>query len=180
MAGTRIVLPTRTVTEGDELRLGRWRLRVARVEHGHTEGDLVLWNERHRIVWAGGLVYQHRVPELAQGQLDGWLAALERLQAQRPRHLISTLWSPAPSHEAPPPALAATRAYLAALREQTLRAMDQGVQPQEIDKVELPAFRDWAGYGARHGFNVLRAWRELEPVWMDRSASPPSAQDVGR
>jgi glyoxylase-like metal-dependent hydrolase (beta-lactamase superfamily II) len=169
MAGTRIVLPTRTVTEGDELRLGRWRLRVARVEHGHTEGDLVLWNERYRIVWAGGLVYQRRVPELAQGQLDGWLAALERLQAQRPRHLISTLWSQAPSPEKSPPALAATRAYLEALREQTLRAMDQGVQPQEIDKVELPAFRDWAGYGARHGFNVLRAWRELEPVWMEQA-----------
>jgi glyoxylase-like metal-dependent hydrolase (beta-lactamase superfamily II) len=169
MAGTRIVLPTRTVARGDELRLGRWRLHVAQVEHGHTEGDLVLWDATHRIVWAGGLVYQDRVPELAQGRLDGWLAALERLQAQRPQHLISTVWSQAPSREEPPPALAKTRVYLEALREQTLRAMNQGVQPQETDKVELHAFRDWAGYPARHGFNVLRAWRELEPVWMDQA-----------
>jgi glyoxylase-like metal-dependent hydrolase (beta-lactamase superfamily II) len=169
MAGTQIVLPTRTVRPGDELRLGPWRLRVDRVEHAHTEGDLVLWNDRHRIAWAGGLVYQGRVPELAQGQLDGWLAALERLQARRPQHLISTVWSPAPSHGAPPPALAETRGYLLALREQTLRAMDGGAQPQETGKVELPAFRDWAGYQSRHGFNVMRAWRELEPVWMDRA-----------
>jgi glyoxylase-like metal-dependent hydrolase (beta-lactamase superfamily II) len=169
MAGTQIVLPTRTLAEGDALALGRWRLRVVRVEHGHTEGDLVLWSERHRIVWAGGLVYGGRVPELAQGQLDGWLGALDQLQALRPRHLISTVWSKAPSRGKSPPALAGTRSYLVSLREQTLRAMDEGIQPQETDKVELPAFRHWAGYGARHGFNVLRAWRELEPTWMDQA-----------
>lgn len=180
MAGTQIVLPTRTLAEGDVLRLGHWRLRVTRVEHGHTEGDLVLWNARHRIAWAGGLVYDSRVPELAQGQLQGWLAALDRLQAQRPQHLISTAWSQAPSRGLPPPALAATRAYLQGLREQTLRAMDEGVQPQETGKVELPAFRHWAGYGARHGFNVLRAWRELEPLWMDQAPPLSSAEDVRR
>ena len=170
MAGTQITLPTRTVQAGDVLRLGRWRFQVVRVEHGHTEGDLVLWNAKHRILWAGGLVYGDRVPELAQGRLDGWLDALDRLQARRPRHLISTVWSTAPSREGPPPALVATRSYLAALRERTLRAMDEGVQPQETGQVALPAFRHWAGYDARHGFNVLRAWRELEPVWMDRTA----------
>jgi glyoxylase-like metal-dependent hydrolase (beta-lactamase superfamily II) len=180
MAGTQIVLPTRTVAQGDVVALGRWRLRVARVEHGHTEGDLVLWSERHRIVWAGGLVYQDRLPELAQGRLDGWLAALDHLQALRPRHVISTTWSSAPARAAAPPALSATRDYLAALRARTLVAMDLGAQPQEIGTVALPAYEGWAGYGARHGFNVLRAWRELEPVWMDRPAPPPSAEDVGR
>lgn len=179
MAGTRTVLPTRVVKQGDVLRLGRWRLRVARVEHGHTDGDLVLWNQKHRIVWAGGLVYGGRVPELAQGRLDGWLEALDRLQALQPQHLVSTVWSPAPA-QGPPPALAATRRYLVALRQQTLHAMDQGAQPQETEKVALPAFSDWAGYAQRHGFNVLRAWRELEPVWMDRPAPPASTQELGR
>lgn len=176
MTGTRIVLPTRTLSEGEVLRLGRWRLRVMRVEHAHTEGDLVLWDAQHRVVWAGGLVYQNRVPELAQGQLDSWIAALDRLQALAPRQVIATTWSVASASE-PPAALQDTRAYLGALREKTLQAMDEGAQPQETDRVALPAFRDWAGYSARHGFNVLRAWRELEPVWMDRQ---PSAQEVGR
>lgn len=176
MAGTQIVLPTRTLSEGEVLRLGRWRLRVMRVEHAHTEGDLVLWDAGQRVLWAGGLVYQDRVPELAQGHLDGWIAALDRLQALAPRQVIATVWSVAPA-SGPPPALQATRAYLAALRETTLQAMDAGGQPQEIHRVALPAFHGWAGYEARHGFNVLRAWRELEPVWMDRQ---PSAQEVGR
>jgi glyoxylase-like metal-dependent hydrolase (beta-lactamase superfamily II) len=177
MAGTQIVLPTRTLSEGEVLRVGRLRLRVMRVEHGHTEGDLVLWEARSKLLWAGGLVYQDRVPELAQGQLGGWLSALDRLQALVPRQLIANVWSIAPGNGEPPPALPATRAYLQALREATLRAMDEGVQPQDTGKVALPAFSDWAGYEARHGFNVLRAWRELEPEWMDR---PPSGQDVRR
>lgn len=176
MAGTQIVLPTRTLSEGEVLRLGPWRLRVMRVEHAHTEGDLVLWDARHRVLWAGGLVYQGRVPELAQGQLDGWIAALDRLIALAPRQVVSTTWSVAPATGSPP-ALQETRAYLAALREKTLQAMDAGGQPQEIDRVALPAFRGWAGYEARHGFNVLRAWRELEPVWMDQQ---PSAQQIRR
>lgn len=177
MAGTRIVLPTRTLAEGEVLRVGRLRLQVMRVEHGHTEGDLVLWEVRSKLLWAGGLVYQDRVPELAQGQLRGWLSALDRLQALAPHHVISTVWSTAPAEGGPPPALPATRAYLQALREATLRAMDEGVQPQDTGRVALPAFSGWAGYEARHGFNVLRAWRELEPEWMDRL---PSAQDVRR
>jgi glyoxylase-like metal-dependent hydrolase (beta-lactamase superfamily II) len=176
IAGTRIVLPTRTLSEGEVLRLGPWRLRVLRVEHGHTEGDLVLWDARHRILWAGGLVYQDRVPELAQGHLDGWIEALDRLEALRPRQVVSTVWSRARGG-ASPPALVDTRRYLAALRASTLQVMDEGGQPQDTDRVALPAFRDWAGYEARHGFNVLRAWRELEPVWMDRR---PSSEEVGR
>jgi hypothetical protein len=90
--------------------------------------------------------------------------------------VIATTWSVAPASGSAP-ALQDTRAYLGALREKTLRAMDEGGQPQEIERVALPAFHGWAGYEARHGFNVLRAWRELEPVWMDRQ---PSAEEVGR
>ena len=172
MAGTHIVLPSRTLAVGDRLRVGLLSLRVQAVENGHTEGDLVLWSARHRVLWAGGLVYDGRVPELAQGSLDGWLAALPRLQALRPRQVIGTVWSRAPAAEAPPPALGATERYLKGLRARVLLAMDQGHQPQETAWGELPAYRDWAGYSERHGFNLQRAWRELEPVWMEQGAAP--------
>ena len=157
----------------ERLRVGLLSLRVQAIEPGHTEGDLVLWNARHRVLWAGGLVYDGRVPELAQGSLDGWLAALPRLLALRPQQVIGTVWSRAPAAEAPPPALGATERYLKGLRARVLLAMDQGHQPQETAWGDLPAYRDWAGYSERHGFNLQRAWRELEPVWMEQGA--PSA-----
>jgi glyoxylase-like metal-dependent hydrolase (beta-lactamase superfamily II) len=183
MAGTQIVLPGRTLAAGEVLRVGRRELRVMRVEQGHTEGDLVLWDAAERVLWAGGLAYQDRVPELAQGRLDDWLAALERLLALRPAVVVSAVVSRATEPQGVPAALLATRSYLRALRAGILQAMDAGRQPQDTEVVDLPAFRHWAGYAERHGFNVQRAWRELEPVWMEQGASPPgpgSAQGVGR
>lgn len=183
MAGTQIVLPNHTLVPGDTLRLGHHRLQVMPTEQGHTEGDLVLWHPAHRVLWAGGLVYEARLPELAQGQVDGWLAALVRLRALQPAVVVSATLSRATAPGAVPPALIATQSYLQALRDGVLQAMDGGRQPTEAGVVELPAYRSWAGYVERHAFNVQRAWRELEPVWMDRPASPAgggSAQDVGR
>jgi glyoxylase-like metal-dependent hydrolase (beta-lactamase superfamily II) len=184
MAGTRIVLPGRTLVAGDELRVGQHVLKVLPVEQGHTEGDLLLWHAARRLLWAGGLVYEGRVPELAQGRLDDWLAALQRLQALLPAVVISTGVSRAGLSGEVPAALLATQTYLRDLRAGVLQAMDAGRQPQEPGVVVLPAHRSWVGYAERHDFNVQRAWRELEPVWMDQGPTPApaagSAQDIGR
>ncbi|MEZ5702121.1 MAG: MBL fold metallo-hydrolase [Burkholderiaceae bacterium] len=169
MAGTGIVLPDRVLQAGDVLPVGRMRLVVQPFERGHSEGDLVLWNPAHRVVWVGGLVYSRRVPELAQGRLDDWLVALDHLEALAPAHVVSAAVSSRERAGDLPEALGETRAYLMALRQGVLQAMDEGHQPQEAGLVPLPAFSSWAGYAQRHAFNVQRAWRELEPVWMDRA-----------
>lgn len=181
MSNTRIVLPDRTLVEGDVLRVGPHRLQVRRIEQGHTDADLVLWDERRRLLWAGGLVYGLRLPELAQGSVDGWLAALDRLAALRPVVVMANTVSRAESTGHLPPALLRTRAYLNDLREGVLQAMDDGRQAHEFGASTLPAYGGWAGYAERQGFNAQRAWRELEPVWMGRGPDGPSVpQDTGR
>jgi len=172
MAGTRIVLPTRTLREGEVLRLGPYRLEVMPTERGHTDGDLVLWDARRRLLWVGGLVYGQRLPELAQGSLAGWRAALDRLSALRPAVVLGNTVSVAAAPDALPHALDATRAYLDDLRSAVLLAMDAGQQAHEAGQLSLPAYAGWAGYAERQGFNAQRAWRELEPVWMDRTDPP--------
>lgn len=169
MAGTTIVWPTHTLAEGDVLALGDARLRVQQVEQGHTEGDLVLWWSGPRVLLAGGLVVDGRLPELAQGSLDGWLAALGRLAALRPRWVVGGGVTTADG-------IAATERYLSTLRREVLAAMDAGRLAGERDLVPMPAWRHWAGHAERQGFNVQRAWRELEPVWMQ----PASPQQIGR
>lgn len=173
MENTRIVLPDATLETGMVLRVGQRELTVWAVEQGHTEGDLVLWDALHGVLFAGGLVYGHRIPELAQGQVDAWLAALDRLALLPVRELIGATWSRGGGGR-PPPAIGSTRGYLGALRSGVLRAMDQGAMAQDTSAVPLPGYSDWAGYVERHGFNVLRAWRELEPVWMEQDAASPA------
>lgn len=168
MAGTRIVWPSRVLRAGEVVRVGPHRLRVLPPAPGHTESDLVLWDEASRVVWAGGLVYNQRLPELAQGGVDAWLLALDRIAALQPRHAIGHAVSSSRKDGELPPAMVATRAYLTELRALVLKAMDEGRHAGEGGVITMPAYAAWAGYGERQGFNVQRAWRELEPVWMER------------
>lgn len=178
MAGTRIVLPFHRLTPGTELMWGPHRLQVLPVEQGHTDGDLVLWLPAVRWLWAGGLAYDARVPELAQGSVQAWLSALDRLLALRPHGVVAATVSVASAADRVPPALLATRGYLAALRDMVWAAMDAGASPHDTALLELPAYAQWAGYSARHGFNAQRAWRELEPAWMVRV--PPAQPTPGQ
>lgn len=172
MADTRIVWPSRVLQAGEVLRIGPHRLRVLPPAPGHTESDLVLWDEASRVVWTGGLVYDQRLPELAQGGVDAWLLALDRIAALQPRHAIGNTVSSSVGPESLPPALGVTRAYLTELRALVLKAMDEGRYAGETGAINMPAFKEWAGHAQRQGFNVQRAWREMEPVWMERGAPP--------
>jgi glyoxylase-like metal-dependent hydrolase (beta-lactamase superfamily II) len=172
LAGTTTVLPTRTLTDGDVLAVGGQHVHIKRVANAHTDDDLLLWLPQPRVLWAGGLAYEGRLPELAQGSLLGWLSALDAIAALQPQVVIGNTTSLAESGRVP--ALDDTRRYLLALHDAVWAAMDQGQHASEATAIALPQFAGWAGYTQRQGFNVLRAWRELEPVWL---RSPP---DVGR
>lgn len=173
MAGTSIVLPTQTLRKGDTLAVGEISMVVVDVALAHTEGDLVLWWPQEKVAWVGGLVYDRRVPELAQGQLVPWVHTLDRVAALEPTVLVGVAFDRVDSVEGKLRSLLQTRAYLAALFEQIWHAMDEGMQANEAQqKLHLPEYSAWVGYAERQGFNVLRAWRELEPRWMD---APPDS-----
>ena len=184
MAQSRIVLPNRILSEGSTLQVGRIRLKVMLVQNAHTESDLLLWEPGRRVLWAGGLLYEGRIPELAQGSLNGWLDALPRLRALHPAVVVSAALSVAPDAASLPSILEATGHYLQLLRLSVLQAMDAGLDGSDVQALSLPDYAGWVGYRQRHGFNVQRAWRELEPEWMElaRPSSPfsSSVPDVGR
>ncbi|WP_342130948.1 MBL fold metallo-hydrolase [Hydrogenophaga sp. OTU3427] len=170
LAGTTVVWPHRALAHGERLTVGRQQLQVLRVAQAHTEDDLLLWWPAQRVLWAGGLVYGDRLPELAQGSLSGWLRALTVIDALRPQVVIGGTASSAEGGRVP--TLESTRRYLRALRDAVWAAMDSGRHASEAATLALPDFAHWAGYAQRQGFNVLRAWRELEPLWMNKGEAP--------
>lgn len=184
MAGTAIVLPDRQLIDGEEISVGRLRLRVLVAPHAHTESDLMLWLAPSRVLWAGGLVYDGRVPELAQGSVSGWLAALQRMALLQPQVVVATVVSVAPDATSLPPALGATRDYLRALWRTLWQAMEAGLHAGEAPAAAWARYKNWVGFNERQGFNVQRAWRELESIWIGRAgadlgADCDSVPDVG-
>ncbi len=162
---TQIVLPLHTLRDGDTLapELPDWQ--VQEHPNAHTESDLVLWNPALRVLVAPSLVYGQRLPELAQGSVQGWLTALEALMALQPDTWVGTQPSPLA-----PRSLESTYSYLCDLSHLVWQAMDRGLSPNDADNLQLPNYQHWAGYGQRHRFNVQRAWREWEPRWMANHA----------
>ncbi len=165
MEGTQIVLPRHTLQNGSILAPALTNWQVQEHRHAHTESDLVLWNPQLSVLLAPSLVYGQRLPELAQGSVQGWLTALDALAALRPQVWVGTQ----PSTLAPE-SLEQTRQYLCDLSHLVWQAMDQGLTPNDAHALHLSAYQQWAGYAQRHVFNVQRAWREWEPRWMAQDA----------
>ena len=173
LAGTAVRLPEANLRHGQQLASDSGRWQIMEFSAAHSDSDLVLWNEEQRLLVAPSLVYQGRLPELAQGTLLGWLATLRQLHRLRPawvlgqqasRHADQTGTVVAGS------ALAASHGYLCALAQGVTAALELGRsanEATEAPELALPAYAGWAGHAERQGFNVQRAWRELEPHWMN-------------
>ncbi len=173
MRGTTIVLPDRRVVAGDRLRLTAKPWEVLEFERAHSLSDLVLWEPEHRTLIAAGLVYQRRLPVLAQGSVSGWIRALDRLLALRPNQVIAATEGDVRDIES-------TRAYLCDLEAVVWRGLELGQDAVAVGQLEMPRYTGWAGYRTRHTFNVQRAWRELEPLWMRGDRPACSAPDIAR
>jgi glyoxylase-like metal-dependent hydrolase (beta-lactamase superfamily II) len=170
-------LPGHVLAPGDVLQVGDQRVEVRVAADAHTESDLLLWLPARRVLWAGGLVSDARVPELAQGSVGGWLEALDsiaRLQPA-PEVVIGTGISQAFGGH-PAEAVVATRSYLEQLRAQLRTALDAGLHGTEPEVTAAMNPGRWVGFKAQHAFNVQRAWREVEAQWMSGSgASKPGS-----
>ncbi|MEK7346208.1 MAG: hypothetical protein AAB176_10985 [Pseudomonadota bacterium] len=200
MQGTRIVLPSHTLHDGQSLQAGGRLWQVIEMPQAHTESDLVLWSRGTRdgqrqdggvhkgeamepgIVLAGGLV-DGRWPVLAQGRVLGWLQALDRLQAMQPDWLIGQHVVAGPQQVLP--VLQRQRDYLCGLLGHAWRRLEQGQSESEgVQGLSVPAHwpapeaKDAPAWRQQHLFNQLRAWREAELLWLERQAWPASCGSV--
>jgi len=188
LKGTHIVLPDRVLQEGQSLVMAgrQWEVRVMR--QAHTESDLVLWAAAEGIALVGGLVDGDRLPVLAQGRVLGWLHALDEIQTWQPQWLIGQHLVSGPGHARV--SLQRQRSYLCDLVRTAWQGMNAGLSEAEaLQSLKLsPVWSagEMSQQEARrqqHQFNQLRAWREIEPLWMARQPWPAqcgSAPDIGR
>ena len=178
LRGTRIRLPNQQLRDGEWLWAGGRAWQVIEMQQAHTESDLVLWHAQERIALAGPLVDGARLV-LAQGSVQGWLDALEHLEAMQPQWLIGQHL--VVQGEAVTRALTAQRRALCLLVQQAWQGLEKGWTESEV----MQQATDLTGSEAERRlqrFNLLRAWREMEGRWMAQQAMPSvcSIPDIGR
>lgn len=172
LRATRTVLPKQVLREGETLRAGGRVWQVLALPAAHTESDLALWSAADGILIAGGLLDGHGLV-LAQGSVTGWLNALDRLQALQPQwllgqHLVS-------SSTQVRTAFAAQRAALCRLVHWSWQGLESGWSETEaLTRLEVQGSPDAQ---RQQRFNLLRAWREMEALWLGQAPMPEACRD---
>ena len=79
MARLKILVPTMTVDERIDLHESMLNLELLYLGRGHTDGDLVLFIPKDRIVFTGDLFYNSALPYTQDASLLEWVATLGEL-----------------------------------------------------------------------------------------------------
>jgi glyoxylase-like metal-dependent hydrolase (beta-lactamase superfamily II) len=160
IAGTEVVLPTRTFDHKEVLKLGGREIDLLHVHGGHTPGDSVVWLPKEGVLFAGDLVFVDRLlGVLPFSNAGDWLASFHDMEQLNPRVIV-------PGHgEVCDLAKARhdTRDYLSFLIEHMRQAVVNFVDLQEaIDGLDQSAWSSLPNYSLLKGGNASRVYLEME------------------
>lgn len=161
MAGSAVIAPDRVVDGAATLAEAGRPLELLFPGHASGPGDVALWDPARRVLFAGGLVENGRVPAIDDADLPGWQRALTALAALQPKVVV-----PAHGDAAGPEAITATAAYLRALDERARTLLADSASLIDVpEAAALPAYAGWDEYEVIHRRNAsiafLRAERAL-------------------
>lgn len=143
---TRLVAADVWIDQNKTLRVGGVEFRISRVGPAHAHEDLIVYVPSEKVLFAGDLIFQGRIPFVGNADSRGWMNALDQIQKIKPKIVV-------PGHGTySTNALADvkfTRDYLAYLREV------MGPAARDLDPFEEAyAKADWSEYD---GMPLFRA-----------------------
>ena len=161
MRDTAMFTPDQVFDDSHTLEATGRSVRVLHFGHSSGPGNIAVYDERTGVLFAGGLMDSHRIPDVQDSQLEGWRAALSAVAALR----VSTVvpgHGPAASSEL----VATTRRYLDRLESRVRQLVEDGVALSEVpDASALDEFKHWDQYDIIHRRNAsvlyVRFEREL-------------------
>lgn len=163
MRGTELVLPTKVIDGGVE-DIGDRRIRALPMR-GHTESDLVLFDEGSGLMIAGDLVFLDRAPTTPNADIERWRISLANLGGIPHQLLV-------PGHGPAEPGgrgITQTRDWLVAVNNLISDAFERGLSMTEAMAVPLPAWTDKIAL-ARYEFerSVAHLYPNLEASRLPR------------
>jgi len=158
-AGTKVVKLDKVVHEMLDITLGGTVFKIKQlVRKAHTQGDLVIYLSKKKVLFAGDLVFNDRVSSLRDGSLIGSLQALDLIDSLHPKIIVGGHGYRTDSN-----ATEVFKSYLTTMKKQILEALDNDVSIDEISKkVNMTEYKKMKLYDVLHRRNVFDAYRELE------------------
>ena len=157
--GTSQTYPNLFVTKQKVLDIDDKKVVIKSVNNkAHTEHDLYVYIPSLRVVFTGDLVFNERLPSLRDGDINGWIEALDTIRAMDTRYIIGGHGSVVGKD-----ALDLTYNYLTKMRQQIKLLLEDGVEIDDVvNTVVMPEYKDIPFYDSIHRQNVETVYRTLE------------------
>ena len=147
----------------------RGDLDLAYCGRGHTEGDIVAWLPRHRILFAGDLVETQAALYTGDAFHREWASGtLDHVQSFGPETLVGGRGAVAHGREAVHAAIGQTPEFLDTMIREVGRVRDGGGTLKDaftaVHAALAPAYGRWPIFEHCLPFDVWRLWDELDGV----------------
>jgi len=157
--GFVLTLPTLTFADSITIRSGGTEIVVKYIGYpAHTTGDAFVYLPGQKVLFAGDLLYNGRLPLLDDGDSSGAIAALDTLEKTGAEKFV-------PGHGpiSGPEGVAAYRGYLVELRGEVRWLKKKGMTIDQVrDGIKLPRYSDYLNYDKWLPANAAKVYRELE------------------
>lgn len=153
-----LTLPDLTFTDRMILRHGGRTMELVYAgAKAHTGGDIFVWLPEERVLFAGDLLYNGRLPLLNDGETNGALKAIDKIISTDAAVLVPGHGPVSTDEDA-----LRYKGYIEALRAEVKKMMDEGMNREEVvSKVSLPAYSSWLMYKEWLPANAARVFDEL-------------------
>lgn len=168
---TGLTRPSITFADSYSIELGgdRGRLDLQFCGRGHTEGDIVVWHDKTRTLFAGDLVEAQAALYTGDAFHFDWATAtLDRVKAYNAHHLIGGRGPVATGAEQANAAVEQTREFLNGMIEHVGTAHKGGRTLKDAFEATHaalgPKFGHWPIFEHCLPFNVQRLWDEFDGI----------------
>lgn len=157
---TYLVAPDKILTESQSFNLGEVKFTLDVLGAAHSDGDLTLYIEPDRVLFSGDIIFEGRVPYLGDANTKTWLATLQQMELNQ---LVALIPGHGPAAKQPNQAVAATRQYLAKVREVMGKAVaDFQDFASAYDQADWSAFEKLPAFEEAHRRNAYQVFLSME------------------
>jgi uncharacterized sulfatase len=168
MSGTQVVVPGAAASPG-AVTIGGRKLRLIAAS-GHTDGDLMVYDEASKALFTGDLVFFQRAPTTPNADLPRWLGALDEIDRLDFKVLVPGHGPVQRDHAG----IAQTRDYLRWLSATLHDAANRGLDMPEVMNLPLPErFKNLPVAGAEYTRSVVHLYPQIELDSLPRVGERP-------
>jgi glyoxylase-like metal-dependent hydrolase (beta-lactamase superfamily II) len=150
MAGTTMFKADLEFDLSHEVGLIGRSVRVLYFGHSSGPGDIAIFDQPTRTLFAGGLLDWKRIPDIQDSDLEGWHRTLRALREMPIETVV-----PGHGPQATRAAIDAVDRYLNQLEVRVLELLKKGAALSEVpDAAALPDFKDWDQFETIHRRNA--------------------------